>query len=61
MKGKGKIVTKNWVNECYSRRKRIPWRRYALDKSDKNGNESEEEIDELIDEIDSPEPANEAA
>lgn len=43
MKGKGKIVTKNWVEDCYAKRKRLPWRRYCLDKNDR-GEESEEEI-----------------
>lgn len=52
MKGKGKIVTKNWVLDCYNERKRLPWRRYALDKKDKNQNESEEEI---LEETDEPE------
>jgi len=43
VKGKGKITTKNWVEESYSQRKRLPWRRFCLDKNDK-GEESEEEI-----------------
>ncbi|XP_057365407.1 DNA repair protein XRCC1-like isoform X2 [Daphnia carinata] len=43
VKGKGKIVTKNWVEDCYAKRKRLPWRRYCLDKNDR-GEESEEEI-----------------
>ncbi|XP_050307782.1 DNA repair protein XRCC1 isoform X2 [Anthonomus grandis grandis] len=43
VKGKGKIVTKKWIEECHSQRKRLPWRRYALDKADK-GVESEDEI-----------------
>ncbi|CAH1966686.1 unnamed protein product [Acanthoscelides obtectus] len=43
VKGKGKIVKRNWIEECHSQRKRLPWRRFALDKNDK-GDESEEEI-----------------
>ncbi|XP_046463298.1 DNA repair protein XRCC1-like [Daphnia pulex] len=43
VKGKGKIVTKNWVQDCFDKRKRLPWRRYCLDKNDR-GEESEEEI-----------------
>jgi len=30
VKGKGKIVTKSWVEECFSEKKRLPWRRYFL-------------------------------
>ncbi|KAI4462474.1 dna-repair protein xrcc1 [Holotrichia oblita] len=51
VKGKGKIVTKAWVTDCHAQRKRIPWRRYALDKNDKNKDESEEEILEEVDEV----------
>ncbi|KAL1506397.1 hypothetical protein ABEB36_005768 [Hypothenemus hampei] len=46
VKGKGKIVTRKWLDDCYSQRKKLPWRRHALDKSDK-GTESEEEICEI--------------
>lgn len=49
VKGKGKIVTRKWIEDCYRDRKRYPWRRYALDKADKTGNESEEEIWEKVD------------
>ena len=31
MKGKGKIVKKEWVERCHSERKRLPWRRFCLD------------------------------
>ncbi|KAF2898770.1 hypothetical protein ILUMI_07403 [Ignelater luminosus] len=44
VRGKGKIVNKNWISSCYSERKRLPWRRFALDNKDKNKDESEEEI-----------------
>lgn len=45
VKGKGKIVGKDWVEKCYSDKKRYPWRRFALDKNDRRQSESEEEID----------------
>ena len=31
VKGKGKIVKKEWVERCHSERKRLPWRRFCLD------------------------------
>ncbi|XP_030763796.1 DNA repair protein XRCC1 [Sitophilus oryzae] len=43
VKGRGKIVKRKWIEDCYNEKKRLPWRRYALDKAD-NGPESEEEI-----------------
>lgn len=54
VKGKGKIVNKNWVEDCHTQRKKLPWRRYALDKTEKAKPESEDEISELIQEVDSP-------
>jgi len=39
----GKIVKKDWLEECHSRRKRLPWRRFCLDRADQ-GEESEEEV-----------------
>lgn len=44
VKGKGKIVTKKWIEACFSEQKKLPWRRYALDNDDKDEPESEEEI-----------------
>lgn len=44
VRGKGKIVTKKWIEDCHSQRKRLPWRRYALDRNDHGKPESEEEI-----------------
>ena len=44
VKGKGKIVKKEWIEECHSQRKRLPWRRFCLDKADKNQDESEDEV-----------------
>ena len=39
----GKIVKKDWVEACHSRRKRLPWRRFCLDRADQ-GDESEDEV-----------------
>lgn len=50
VRGKGKIVTQKWVDDCYTQRKRLPWRRYALDRNDQGKDESEEEISELVEE-----------
>uniref|UniRef100_A0A1Y1KFD5 BRCT domain-containing protein n=1 Tax=Photinus pyralis TaxID=7054 RepID=A0A1Y1KFD5_PHOPY len=44
VKGKGKIVNRLWISDCYALRKRLPWRRYALDRNDLNKDESEDEI-----------------
>uniref|UniRef100_A0A336MZK2 CSON010937 protein n=1 Tax=Culicoides sonorensis TaxID=179676 RepID=A0A336MZK2_CULSO len=46
VKGKGKIVTKDWILDSHKHRKRLPWRRYALDDADQKLDESEEEIHE---------------
>merc|ERR1712096_122665 len=43
VEGKGRMVMKDWMEECYSQRKRLPWRRFCLDKADKQ-EESEEEV-----------------
>ncbi|KAL3276298.1 hypothetical protein HHI36_024196 [Cryptolaemus montrouzieri] len=48
VKGRGKIVTRQWIEECHSQRKKLPWRRYALDKYEKDKDESEEEVWEQI-------------
>ncbi|CRK94282.1 CLUMA_CG007797, isoform A [Clunio marinus] len=47
VKGHGKIVTKRWIEACHNNKKRLPWRRFALDKEDINKSESEEEIHEI--------------
>lgn len=44
VRGKGKIVTKKWIEACFNERKRIPWRRFALDTADQDEPESEAEI-----------------
>lgn len=43
-------MTRKWLDDCYNERKKLPWRRYALDKADK-GPESEEEICEQDDHL----------
>ncbi|XP_046664912.1 DNA repair protein XRCC1 [Homalodisca vitripennis] len=43
VRGRGKIVKKEWIEDCYNRRRRLPWRRFALDRNDV-GTSSEEEI-----------------
>lgn len=42
--GVGKIVGREWVERCHKDRKRFPWRRFCIDKSEKKTEESEEEI-----------------
>ncbi|KAH8343406.1 hypothetical protein KR059_010140 [Drosophila kikkawai] len=44
VKGKGKIVTRSWIEKCYNLRKYLPWRRYALDTNDLGQPESDEEL-----------------
>ncbi|CAH0386803.1 unnamed protein product [Bemisia tabaci] len=44
VQGKGKIVKKEWIEECYAQKRRFPWRRFALDRKDKKKPESEDEI-----------------
>ena len=48
VKGKGKIVKKDWIEECHLKRMRFPWRRYALEKADLKHEESEDEILEEV-------------
>uniref|UniRef100_A0A4P6DA16 Putative dna repair protein panstrongylus lignarius n=1 Tax=Rhodnius prolixus TaxID=13249 RepID=A0A4P6DA16_RHOPR len=48
VRGRGKIVKRDWIEECYSRRAKLPWRRFALDPNDVLLPESDEEIHELV-------------
>ncbi|KAF5284991.1 hypothetical protein FQR65_LT02302 [Abscondita terminalis] len=48
VKGKGKIVNRLWIQDCYDGRKKLPWRRYALDAKELGKEESEDEICEEI-------------
>lgn len=52
--GKGHIVCKEWIESCHSKRRRLPWRRFALDKRDQNKLESEDEIPELVQDVPDP-------
>lgn len=45
--GKGKIVKRNWVTECFAQRRRLSWRRYALDSKETSQPDSEDEIQDL--------------
>ncbi|XP_034474692.1 DNA repair protein XRCC1 [Drosophila innubila] len=44
VKGKGKIVTRSWIEKCYTLKKYLPWRRYALDTTESGQPESDEEL-----------------
>ncbi|XP_050068947.1 DNA repair protein XRCC1 [Anopheles maculipalpis] len=42
--GKGKIVKKEWIERCYTNRKRLSWRKFALDTAEADVSDSEDEI-----------------
>merc|ERR1711860_204761 len=44
VKGKGKIIQRDWIEKCHHDRKRYPWRRYCLDKADQGQPENEDEV-----------------
>lgn len=44
LKSHSKIVLHTFIEECFTEKKRLPWRRYALDRKDRAEPESEEEI-----------------
>ncbi|KAL0106186.1 hypothetical protein PUN28_016123 [Cardiocondyla obscurior] len=44
-KNRTKVVSHAFIEECFDKKKRFPWRRYALDQNDKLQPESEDEID----------------
>jgi len=44
VRGKGKIIPKKWIENCFIEQKMIPWRRFALDSTEKSKSESEDEI-----------------
>lgn len=54
----GKIVKRHWVEKCHQLKKRIPWRRYALDDREAEKPESE---DEILDESSKPSSKEEDA
>ncbi|KAH0553909.1 DNA repair protein XRCC1-like [Cotesia glomerata] len=45
LRGHAKIVSKDFIEECFDHKKRYPWRRYALSSSDRRAAESEEEVE----------------
>ncbi|KAJ8670811.1 hypothetical protein QAD02_002070 [Eretmocerus hayati] len=45
LKGHCKVVGHRFVEDCYDKKKRIPWRKYALDSKEQTLPESEEEVD----------------
>uniref|UniRef100_A0A0A1WMY6 DNA repair protein XRCC1 n=1 Tax=Zeugodacus cucurbitae TaxID=28588 RepID=A0A0A1WMY6_ZEUCU len=54
VRGKGKIVTRAWIEDCYKQKKCLPWRRFALDSTDLNKPDSEDEVlDESLKPIES--------
>ncbi|XP_039284442.1 DNA repair protein XRCC1 isoform X3 [Nilaparvata lugens] len=46
VKGHGKIVTRDWIEQCHSKRRRLPWRKFALDNRDRQQPISEEDEEE---------------
>ncbi|XP_050083258.1 DNA repair protein XRCC1 [Anopheles aquasalis] len=44
VKGKGKIVEKDWIEKCYSLRRKLSWRKFALDTEECQVTDSEDEI-----------------
>ncbi|EDW26719.1 GL14681 [Drosophila persimilis] len=57
VKGKGKIVTRSWIEKCHAHKKYLPWRRYALDTDEVGRPESDEELhDESLKPKARPEP-----
>ncbi|KAL8625400.1 hypothetical protein ACOMHN_044543 [Nucella lapillus] len=43
VKGRGRIVSKQWINDCYKQKKLLPWRKYRLGDAESPGGSSEEE------------------
>lgn len=41
-------MKRSWIEECHTQRKKLPWRRFALDKNEQKQIESEEEILEEV-------------
>lgn len=51
--GRGKIIRKEWIERCHALRKRLSWRKFALDSDDQQRSDSEGEI---VDEARRPKP-----
>ncbi|XP_011307891.1 DNA repair protein XRCC1 [Fopius arisanus] len=56
LKGHSKIVSHLFIEEAFDNEKRFPWRRYAMDKSDRKQPESEEEVEGTDSPIPPPNP-----
>ncbi|XP_053658071.1 DNA repair protein XRCC1 [Anopheles marshallii] len=48
VQGKGKIVKQDWIEKCYTNRKRLSWRKFALDTAEANVSDSEGEIVDIL-------------
>ncbi|CAL4069481.1 unnamed protein product, partial [Meganyctiphanes norvegica] len=48
VKGKGKIVTHKWIDDCHSKKIRYPYRRYQLVQDDEPDSEEEIWAEELV-------------
>ncbi|XP_047368292.1 DNA repair protein XRCC1 [Vespa velutina] len=59
LKNHCKIVSHTFIEDCYNERKRLPWRRYALDNKEKKKAESEDEIEADISREGTPNPFEE--
>lgn len=47
VKGKGKIVTKEWILHCYKQKKLLPWKKYRLGDADTpSGSDDDDDDDE---------------
>ncbi|XP_060076028.1 DNA repair protein XRCC1-like [Ylistrum balloti] len=48
VKGKGRIVKKDWVQHCYKQKKYLPWRKYRLGDADYSSDEEDKEDEPVI-------------
>lgn len=48
VKGKGKIVKKDWILQCYKQKKLLPWKNFRLGDADTPDESSTEDEDEYI-------------
>ncbi|XP_058062646.1 DNA repair protein XRCC1 [Anopheles bellator] len=44
VQGQGKIVKKEWIEKCYSSRRKLSWRKFSLDTAQAQMSDSEDEI-----------------
>ncbi|XP_015120208.1 DNA repair protein XRCC1 isoform X2 [Diachasma alloeum] len=56
LKGHSKIVSHLFVEEAFDNKKRFPWRRYAMEKSERKQPESEEEVEGTDSPVPPPSP-----